>query len=172
MSVPAAVMRDAPETAHELRGSVRIPLPDGTVLAWLIPAGVSAHWQARPAICRLPGAAGALCGVTYWLARLAPVFDVARWLAPRKNPGALDHIVLLGLPRGPAAFRVQGAPELVHVEASPHADARSPAPDSLRAFLRPRRLASGAVVHEFAVEAWLEQARSGAAAPTRYEETT
>jgi chemotaxis signal transduction protein len=172
MSTPGAAP-DAPEAAGELRGSARLDVLDTAPLAWLIPAGVAAHWQSRPAVWALPGAPGSLRGVTYWLGHLAPVFDVARWLAPDRAPAAVDHLILLALPRGPAALRVCGAPDLVHIDPAHAGAPADPVPGPLREFLRPRRCLDGGVVHEFAVESWLTHVRSRAApAATGTQERT
>ena len=148
------------EPAGELRGGAELDLPGGRVLRFLVPARVQAHWLVQPAAWRLPGAPPELRGVTYWRGRLAPVFDVARWLDPAEPARELAHVLLLSLGSGLAGLRVRGEPQLIEV--SPGAPAAIPAaaPPALQAFLSPRLIADGRVFHEFDVEPWLVRVRA------------
>lgn len=158
MATANAIVQQAPELAGELRGCATVDIPGGPPLSWLVPAGITAHWQARPHVWRLPGASGPLRGITYWLGRVAPVFDVGAWLAPARSADALEHILLLALPRGPAALRVRAAPDLVQVDRADPGAPPADVPAPLHAFLHRRRRLDGGAVHEFAVESWLMQA--------------
>jgi chemotaxis signal transduction protein len=164
MALPAATVPQAPEATGELRSGATLELAPGDTLAWLVPAGVMAHWQHRPAVWPLPGAPPALRGVVYWLGKPVPVFDMALWLAPDQSPRACEHIVLLALPEGPAGLRVRGAPDLVPLDTAVPVAAPAQAPE-LREFLRPRARLDGGVMHEFDVTAWLR--RVGAATPSQ-----
>jgi chemotaxis signal transduction protein len=158
----ATTAAPASEPVGELRSGALLDLPAGGALHWLVPAGVSAHWQHRPAVWRLPGAPPGVRGIVYWLGRLAPVFDVALWLAPDEPARPCEHVLLLALPEGPAALRVTGAPDLVSLDVAP-ASVPPPTP-ALAQFLRGRRRLDGGVAHEFDVESWLRRLRTASPA--------